>query len=541
MAESPSELRLEIEKLERKHAENPEGRYFVPLANAYRKLGAVEHAESLLRDGLRKHPEYLSAHIVLGRCLADRHATSEAAGEFRYVLSLDPQNLVALRTLGEMALADGSGDEAARWYGELLAVDPMNEEARRALEELGGVQPQPSERAVADAPPAGEVAPATGPDPETAPPVVTPAAAGWPEDEPYAGFAQVDLDEELLPAGEPAEEVPDEVVTETIAELYARQGFYERSAEVLRELIRRRGADPALQRRLEEVERLAARAGDMVNEAPDPDQPAFRPEPEALVPEPSLEEPVGEKPVGEEPVVGSGQEWPGEEDPFAASFAYGFGEAAAERDSPRADWRSEPIGGYLASLAGWSPGAPVFQAPAPEREPEPEPEPESAPEPEPEPAPEPLPGLMASEGAGAQAADEPHFEPGTTSAGDDELFPWEMPGDLQLDRGGDASSAAPAGVEPASGLVSFEDYLGGDAPPQTHSAPEPEPGQEPHPEPEPRREPQPDAEPEPQPGWAGDPEPAPAAEPKGEEAAVDGAAEDEDLESFQAWLRSLKR
>jgi hypothetical protein len=49
-----------------------------------------------------------------------------------------------------------------------------------------------------------------------------------------------------------------ELATETIAELYSRQGFHEQAAEVYRELLRRRGEDPDLRRRLGEAELLAA-------------------------------------------------------------------------------------------------------------------------------------------------------------------------------------------------------------------------------------------------------------------------------------------
>ena len=39
---------------------------------------------------------------------------AEARNEFQYVLSVDPQNLIALRTLGDMAAAAGDGVEARR-------------------------------------------------------------------------------------------------------------------------------------------------------------------------------------------------------------------------------------------------------------------------------------------------------------------------------------------------------------------------------------------------------------------------------------------
>jgi hypothetical protein len=138
MAESAAQLNAEIENYQQKHVENPDGRYFVPLANAYRKLGEFDRSERLLRDGLRLHPDYLSAHIVLGRTLADRGATAEASAEFKHVLGIDPQNLIALRSLGELAAASGEEEAAGHWYRELLAVDPMNEEARQALADLEG-------------------------------------------------------------------------------------------------------------------------------------------------------------------------------------------------------------------------------------------------------------------------------------------------------------------------------------------------------------------------------------------------------------------
>jgi tetratricopeptide (TPR) repeat protein len=269
MAESASELHAEIEKLERRHAEHPEGRYFVPLANAYRKLGEVGRAERLLHEGLRHHPDYLSAHIVLGRCLADRNAVADAAQEFRYVLTLDSQNLIALRTLGELAAGQGHTEEAERWYEQLLAVDPMNEEARRALESLRGLAGDDAEFDAGSGWWERQVEAPAPPEPAPAEPAPAPTAAEPPADpEPHAAAESEPMQEEepdwqdLLVRDEPFDEPPapadEEVVTETIAELYARQGFPERAAEVFRTLIRQRGGDPTLELRLAELETGAA-------------------------------------------------------------------------------------------------------------------------------------------------------------------------------------------------------------------------------------------------------------------------------------------
>lgn len=268
MAETPAELAAEAQKIECYLVENPEGRYFVPLANTYRKMGEVDRAEALLREGLRKHPDYLSAHIVLGRCLADRGAIREAEEEFRHVLGVDPQNLIALRTLGELAVARGDTAGAERWYGDLLAVDPMNDEARQALETL---PPPPPE--------GGEWEARAEMEDE---PVAVPDFPAWDDAGSSAGAEDRDADygdlrlesyEESWEATEEDEagggfsvalrsaaSEDEELVTETIADLYARQGLYDRAVDVYRELIRRGGDDPALARRLAEVQGLAAGA-----------------------------------------------------------------------------------------------------------------------------------------------------------------------------------------------------------------------------------------------------------------------------------------
>jgi tetratricopeptide (TPR) repeat protein len=134
MADLSPELTARIQSLEGSYADNP-GRFFVALAGAWREAGEIGRAEEILRENLKRFPG-LSAHVLLGRCLADRGAFQEAANEFHYVLSIDAQNLIALRTLAEMAAAGGRRAEAEKWYNELLAVDPMNAEARSALQAL---------------------------------------------------------------------------------------------------------------------------------------------------------------------------------------------------------------------------------------------------------------------------------------------------------------------------------------------------------------------------------------------------------------------
>src|SRR5919204_466197 len=57
---------------------------------------------------------------------------------FEMALSLDPENLIALRYLGDIARDRGDLDDAREWYTRLLDVDPQNPEILEQLEALGG-------------------------------------------------------------------------------------------------------------------------------------------------------------------------------------------------------------------------------------------------------------------------------------------------------------------------------------------------------------------------------------------------------------------
>lgn len=139
MAESHRE---EIAKLEALYANNPEGRVFTHLAEAYRKGGELDRALEILERGLERHEDYASAHVVLGRVRMDLGETESARAAFRRVLELDRHNLIALRSLGELSSAAGEPGEALHYYRELLSLDPADDRLRltvmRLEEEAGG-------------------------------------------------------------------------------------------------------------------------------------------------------------------------------------------------------------------------------------------------------------------------------------------------------------------------------------------------------------------------------------------------------------------
>ena len=116
-----------IDELKQKFDENPR-RYFAPLANEFRKVGDLEQAILICEAYLPQQPGHMSGHIVYGQALFESNRLDEAHGVFQTALSLDPENLIALRHLGDIAARQGDATAARRWYERVLEADPRNEE-----------------------------------------------------------------------------------------------------------------------------------------------------------------------------------------------------------------------------------------------------------------------------------------------------------------------------------------------------------------------------------------------------------------------------
>jgi tetratricopeptide (TPR) repeat protein len=211
----------EIEKLERRYAENPQGLTFAPLAEVHRKNGDVARALELLRPGLTLHPDYIPASIVLGRCHLDLGELPAAEAAFTHVLSLDGENVIALKALADIMERQFRFDEAERWLGTLLTVDRTNDEARdqlgrvetarRQAETASSASPDAAAASTAEAveaPPAeppAPAAPAMSHPPLPEPPAE--ATLAWAEESgPTAAddVGALDLEELDLDAGEGA-------------------------------------------------------------------------------------------------------------------------------------------------------------------------------------------------------------------------------------------------------------------------------------------------------------------------------------------------
>jgi len=91
-----------IEALRRRLEKDPASIAFAQLAEEYRRGGDYQQAIAICREGLTRHPGYLSAQVTLGRALIERGQFDEARKELEAVLSVAPDNLAAIRALAEI-------------------------------------------------------------------------------------------------------------------------------------------------------------------------------------------------------------------------------------------------------------------------------------------------------------------------------------------------------------------------------------------------------------------------------------------------------
>ncbi len=105
-----------IDELRERLREDPSSRQFYQLGELLRREGEDAEAVEVLRAGLEQHPFYVAAWVSLGRALLDLERHEQADEALREALNLDPENAVAARLRGQVAIERGD------WLGAVKAL-----------------------------------------------------------------------------------------------------------------------------------------------------------------------------------------------------------------------------------------------------------------------------------------------------------------------------------------------------------------------------------------------------------------------------------
>lgn len=113
---------------------DPNSQIFAALAEAYRKKGDIDHAFRICQTGLRIHPDYGSAHMVMARINVDKEMYDWAEIEVNKVIDIEGSSHTTDLLLTEIYIRKGEFAKASRLLDELHKNDPANAQVNRFLE-----------------------------------------------------------------------------------------------------------------------------------------------------------------------------------------------------------------------------------------------------------------------------------------------------------------------------------------------------------------------------------------------------------------------
>jgi len=137
MVDPGLDLEKQIVYFRSKHELNPRSRIFAPLADLYRRVGRLDEALRMLEDGLRIHPEYVSALVILGRTQLDAGDRDLARATLQKVMALDSENLVVLKLLASDAQEREAWQVARQLYERVVELDTDDTDAKDRIKRLG--------------------------------------------------------------------------------------------------------------------------------------------------------------------------------------------------------------------------------------------------------------------------------------------------------------------------------------------------------------------------------------------------------------------
>jgi tetratricopeptide (TPR) repeat protein len=108
------------------YKKNPRSKVFAPLAESFRKLGLLEDAFKILKDGIRYHPNYTLGYIVLAHCYFDQGKFDLTYNTLRPIIAQNADNISLQKIFAEACMNLGYLDEALDIYKYLLFMNPRD-------------------------------------------------------------------------------------------------------------------------------------------------------------------------------------------------------------------------------------------------------------------------------------------------------------------------------------------------------------------------------------------------------------------------------
>lgn len=115
-----------LAKYHQLYQKNPRSKVFAPLAESYRKLGMIEDALKILREGIKSHPNYALGYIVLSNCYFDQQKFELCYNTLRPLVGSHQDNISLQKLFAQTCLQISHLDEALETYKYLLFMNPRD-------------------------------------------------------------------------------------------------------------------------------------------------------------------------------------------------------------------------------------------------------------------------------------------------------------------------------------------------------------------------------------------------------------------------------
>ena len=126
----------EIRRLSDELAHDPSSLAFLPLAEALRRQGQLDHALRIALRGVERHPTNADGHDLLARIAVDRGELDRASSAWDAVLRIAPSHIGARKGLGFLCFQQGRLEEAEAHLSEAAECDPSHAGVAAALEHV---------------------------------------------------------------------------------------------------------------------------------------------------------------------------------------------------------------------------------------------------------------------------------------------------------------------------------------------------------------------------------------------------------------------
>jgi len=192
---------------------------FMEAAEKYLEQGQYDEAIARSREYLDQHPDALAPRLFLGRCFVEKEMNSEAKAELEKVVERIEECLSVYRLLSQVYLKEKNVDKALEALRKALFFSSAEEPSSKRITplEMGILKKSPH------------------------PPFVTPP---------------IQVEEATAQEASAAPTRPKTPIqTDTLAEIYVKQGHLHKGLSIYREILARDPENPAWQEKVETLQR----------------------------------------------------------------------------------------------------------------------------------------------------------------------------------------------------------------------------------------------------------------------------------------------